>query len=107
MIEQRIAQLDADVVGVKNTLDNLTESIKKIEEKTSFKESLMTKDEFAKLCRVSSATISRRLEKGLYDTPKNHTLRAYYNQGNQSNALFNVPIAMEYFEINKSFHTAP
>lgn len=106
-IEQRIAQMNADVLDVKNVLTSLKENVKKIEEQSSFTESLATKEEFAKLCRVSYATISRRLNEGFYETPKGYTRRAYYNQGNQGNAIFNVPVALEYAEINNPTINAP
>ncbi len=61
---------------------------------------LITKEAFANLCNVKPQTIHKRLLEGLYETPKGYTERAYYNQGNQGNQLFVIPLALEYYEIN-------
>jgi len=107
MVETRLAQIDADLVACRASIESLKESVSEIKQQTSFTQSFMSKKEFAKLCGISVATVSRRLAQGCYDTPKGCTLRAFYNQGNQGNAIFNAALALQYFEQNNSTINAP
>lgn len=80
-------------------LDELSDKVDNIKEWIS-EVKLLTKEEFASLCNVKAQTIHKRLLEGLYETPKGFTERAYYNQGNQGNQLFVIPLALNYYEIN-------
>ena len=92
--KQRIIDLENQ-----KKLQDLTDKVESIKEWVNSK-NLLTKEEFAQLCGVKPGTIHKRFNEGLYEIPEGRSERAYYNQGNQGNQLFVIPLAMEYYEIN-------